>query len=306
MPGDPSRRPVVVVVGAGARDVMAADPRGWRLGGGAIYGAFVLARLGLRVRALIGLDGEARGAWELNDLGALGVEIQPVDLRIGPIFVNSEGPRGRSQRVLSVPSTMGTRSLPREWRRPDGVLLTPILSETGGDWGDAFAPESLVAVSWQGYLRRVGPGGLVRPHTMLDAKIALRADIASVSTEDVGLEPFSLEQFLLRNGQHIVITRARRGSLLALRHADRVSMRLIPATRANGIDPTGAGDVFLATWLAAAVAMSPSYPSHPRLLHMAALAAGISTESSGPTTGPSLYALSQRALEQSLRQDRSG
>ena len=44
--------PDAVVVGSAARDVTAADRRGWRLGGGVTYGALTLARLGLRVGAV--------------------------------------------------------------------------------------------------------------------------------------------------------------------------------------------------------------------------------------------------------------
>ena len=55
----------VVVVGAATRDLTSDDPRGWRLGGAAPYASLTLARLGLRVAALIGADEEAavrRGA----------------------------------------------------------------------------------------------------------------------------------------------------------------------------------------------------------------------------------------------------
>ena len=45
--------PQVVVVGAACRDLVDDDERGWRLGGGASYSALALARLGLRVGALV-------------------------------------------------------------------------------------------------------------------------------------------------------------------------------------------------------------------------------------------------------------
>ena len=52
-----SAAPEVVVVGAASRDLVDDDARGWRLGGGVSYSALALARLGLPVRALIGVDG---------------------------------------------------------------------------------------------------------------------------------------------------------------------------------------------------------------------------------------------------------
>ncbi|HEU0243626.1 MAG TPA: hypothetical protein VFQ75_06935, partial [Candidatus Limnocylindrales bacterium] len=58
--------PVVVVVGAASRDLTDEDPRGWRLGGGVSYSALALARLGVRTRALIGVDGPAATSVELG------------------------------------------------------------------------------------------------------------------------------------------------------------------------------------------------------------------------------------------------
>ncbi|MDQ3938107.1 MAG: hypothetical protein M3253_05440, partial [Chloroflexota bacterium] len=66
--------PSLLVIGAATRDVDADDPRGWRLGGGVTYGALTVARLGLAVRALIGVDDEASLAAELELLARSGVE----------------------------------------------------------------------------------------------------------------------------------------------------------------------------------------------------------------------------------------
>ena len=73
---DPSpadeRIPDVVVVGAAARDITPDDPRGWRLGGGVTYGALALARLGVRIGVVIGLDPLARDAHELALIEQIG------------------------------------------------------------------------------------------------------------------------------------------------------------------------------------------------------------------------------------------
>jgi hypothetical protein len=66
-----------------------------RLGGGVSYSALVLARLGLRVRALIGADAEASGADELQQLIEAGVDLIVAPLERGPVFVNVETPDGR-------------------------------------------------------------------------------------------------------------------------------------------------------------------------------------------------------------------
>ena len=70
-----SGRPSVLIVGAASRDLAADDPRGWRLGGGVSYGGLTLARLGLRVRAVVGADAEAARAWELDLLREAGAAV---------------------------------------------------------------------------------------------------------------------------------------------------------------------------------------------------------------------------------------
>src|SRR5262245_8569116 len=93
----PSDRPDVVVVGAASRDRVPDDPRGWRLGGAVSYAALAIARLGLRVGALIGADAEAAGAAELDVLRAAGADVRVVPLASGPVFDNIEHPDGRRQ-----------------------------------------------------------------------------------------------------------------------------------------------------------------------------------------------------------------
>src|SRR5260221_11790002 len=89
-----------VVVGAASRDVATADGRGWRLGGAAPYAALTMARLGLRVAALVGVDAVAAGAVELDLLRDAGVDLHLVRLAHAPVFENIEGPGGRGQHPL--------------------------------------------------------------------------------------------------------------------------------------------------------------------------------------------------------------
>ena len=84
--------PAVVVVGAASRDLVQDDPRGWRLGGGVSYAALTLARLGLRVGALIGADRLAAESRELHVLRDAGVEVAVARLDRGPVFINTETP----------------------------------------------------------------------------------------------------------------------------------------------------------------------------------------------------------------------
>src|SRR5438552_10986343 len=97
MTGRSDPTPTVVVVGAAARDLVDDDPRGWRLGGGVAYSALTTAQLGLPTAAIVGVDGEAAAADELELLRDAGVEVHLVPLAHGPVFVNIERSEGRLQ-----------------------------------------------------------------------------------------------------------------------------------------------------------------------------------------------------------------
>ena len=103
------------MVGAASRDLVDDDARGWRLGGGVSYSALALARLGLRVGALVGVDGLAADADELDLVRDAGADVQLVHLARGPVFVNRETPDGRVQESHEVSDPIPVEAL------PDGV-----------------------------------------------------------------------------------------------------------------------------------------------------------------------------------------
>ena len=104
--------PGVVVVGAASRDRVTDDPRGWRLGGAVSYGALAIARLGLRVAALVGADAEAAEAEELETLREAGVDVRVAALASGPVFENIEGPGGRRQVAYEAADPVAGRGAP--------------------------------------------------------------------------------------------------------------------------------------------------------------------------------------------------
>src|SRR5439155_9122108 len=89
-PDASSGPPLALVAGAASRDIGDDDPRGWRLGGAVNYASLTLARLGVRTRALIGVDPAAGSATELDLLRDAGVEICRARLGQGPVFENIE------------------------------------------------------------------------------------------------------------------------------------------------------------------------------------------------------------------------
>jgi sugar/nucleoside kinase (ribokinase family) len=284
--------PTLLVVGAASRDLDPSDPRGWRLGGGVTYGSLAARRLGLAVRALAGVDAEAEGARELDLLRDEGVEVQTVRLARGPVFDNGAMPDGRRRQIVHQASDpVPAAALPSGWGDTPAMLLNPVAGEIGTDWVEVLPDHALVALGWQGLLRRLSAGRPVehlpaRPHPLI-----ARADLALVSTEDAvaGGEP--LRVLLPRHGQELVISHGPLPALHFRRTGADVRARLLPVTPAGHItDATGAGDILLATWVSARAALAADGETGPpsAALRLALAAASLSVERDGLAAVPSL------------------
>lgn len=292
-------RPTVLVVGAASRDLAAADPRGWRLGGAVTYGSLTLARLGLGVRALVGADAEAATASELDLLRAAGIEVGVVRLKRGPVFENIDQPAGRRQRCLSVADTLDMTALPTDWRTNDAVFLGPVAGELGPDWAALTSP--LVALGWQGLLRRLTAGADVERLPPSPEPLLAVADLVGVSVDDLdpGARLSDLVD-LVRPGATLVVTRGDRGgTALISRRPARSILRTYPAIPSNGVtDPTGAGDVFLAALVATAIdGARLDVEDLAARLTFAAAAASLAVERPGIAGVPTLEAVRRRVVE---------
>lgn len=254
--GGPDDAPTVVVVGAAARDITDDDPRGWRLGGGVSYGALTTARLGLRTGAIIGVDAEAADATELDLLRSAGVEIHLVTLAHGPVFVNIERPEGRLQLCRERSDEIPASLVPEDWRGARGWILAPVAAELPASWADVPSPEATVGVGWQGLLRELVPGAPVHHLRPGPSRIIGRADIVGLSRDDVE-EATDLADVcrLLRPGAMLAVTQGDRGGLVLTAGQEGPGQaRYYPPVRSHHpIDPTGAGDVFLAALAAARI-----------------------------------------------------
>jgi sugar/nucleoside kinase (ribokinase family) len=250
-----SEAPQVVVVGAASRDLVDDDARGWRLGGGVSYSALALARLGMRVWALVGVDVPAAEADELDLLRDAGAEVQLVHLARGPVFVNRETPDGRVQESREASDPIPVEALPDAWAGSPGWLFAPVAAEVADAWAAVPPPDALVAVGWQGLLRVLVPRGRVTRLEPFASPLIARADLVGVGTDDFarGVSLDRLAAFV-GPGDTLLVTDGVRGGT-SIETADDGSSRArsrwaaIPTPRL--VDPTGAGDTFLAAVLAA-------------------------------------------------------
>lgn len=304
LPLDPGmeRPPEVVVVGAASRDLAIDDRRGWRLGGGVSYSALTTARLGLRTAALVGADREAASAQELDLLRQAGVDVRVLPLEHGPVFENTERPEGRLQRVADRSDAMSVDAIPASWRAARGWVLAPVAAELPEAWATVPEAGALVVVGWQGLLRVLTPGEEVHHVRPFRSAILDRADLVGVSRDDVDRQ-IEIAQLaaLLRPGASLAVTQGDRGGLIVETARDGTfHLRHYPAIRSpRPVDPTGAGDVFLAALAAARIA--------PRLvgeradagfdLLLAAAAASLVLEGPGLLGVPDREAVRRRMSE---------
>lgn len=297
----------VLHIGSACRDVDAEDPRGWRLGGGVTYAALTTARLGLRTAAVVGVDGDARGASEFDALRAAGVDILFVPLSEGPIYHNVETPDGRVQTCVQPGVPLPIPPLPESWSTATAWSMVPVAGEIGHRWAAALPDGAFVAVAWQGLLRHLIAGQRVTPRTPEASPLLRRADLVGVSHHDLdGRTPISALVRLLHPGAGLLITRGSYGGLLVTAGPDgpAETLRYLPSATLREVDPTGAGDTFLAALLASAIRPSIAgrrRSRRPLDLRFAAAAGSLVVEGPGLSAVPDRAAVNVRRVRERVR-----
>jgi len=302
----------VLVVGHATRDLVPDDPRGWRLGGSVNYVALTLGRLGIPVRAVVGLDETSAEAAELELLRAAGIELERLVFPTAPVFRNVETPAGREQECQAVGPTLRPRDIPTEWHSSPTWALVPVLGEISGSaWASAAPPDSFVALGWQGLLREARAGGRTTARRPESDALLERVDLTVVSRDDLSASAASapasstaapasspdppdslarLAALFPRPGQRLIVTTGAHGGHLLARSGRGWATVAYPAARVRRpSDETGAGDVFLGAFLATAADQSlvpPILAARPAALlawrlEFAAIAAALSIGGAG-------------------------
>lgn len=302
-------------MGAACRDLSDDDPRGWRLGGGVTYAALTTARLGLRTVAVVGVDAAAASAPELDLLRVTGVDLLLVPLVEGPVFHNLELPTGRVQTCVAPGQPLPLVALPESWHDAAAWSIAPVAGEVDEAWASVIPDSAYLGVAWQGFLRRLIAGERVGRHPPVPNRLIARADLVGVSHHDLDpVTPLAELYPLLRPGGVLIVTQGHEGGLAVTLGVDGAPVRRVRYRAARSdreVDPTGAGDTFLAALLSTAVrrALAGRPPSRRLDLPFATAAGSLAVEDHGlagvPDRAAVLVRMARERVERIVRPSRA-
>jgi sugar/nucleoside kinase (ribokinase family) len=253
-----------------------------RPGGAALYAAITAHRLGLSAAILT-----SHGADFPLDALPTPIEVVAVEAPATTAFAHREATGGRVLRVLGAARPLAVADLPEDWRPTPLVLLAPVLQEVDPMLAAAF-PDAAVGAEVQGWLRGVDRDGAVSPtqwkapHATLGRLLAIFA-----SGHDVRGQESQITEWVQRVPL-AVVTAGAAGAILYV-NGDRYEVR---PRKTREVDPTGAGDVFAATFLIHYDRAGDAWEA----AEAATCAASLSVEGEGWSTVPDATALAA-ALE---------
>jgi sugar/nucleoside kinase (ribokinase family) len=210
-----------------------------RPGGSALYAAVTAHRLGLSVGLLTSHGDD----FPLEVIPSR-IEVISVPADETTVFEHRHEPGGRVSHVRSVASPLTTADVPEDWRDAALTLLAPVVDEVDPMIATLFT-DGAVGAAAQGWVRQVTPDGLVIPRPWQSPESLLQSvQVLFLSREDIlGQEAEVIEWF--QRMPVGVLTADRVGALLFV-NGERYEVQPRPARE---VDPTGAGDVFAATFL---------------------------------------------------------
>lgn len=159
-------------------------------------------------------------------------------------FENIYDQRGRTQFIRGVASSITVDDVPRGWEQAQLVHLAPLTNEVDPQIVHLF-PNSLKLVTAQGWFRQWDEAGRVRFRRWFDPDVLRAVDVVAFSLEDMAEAP-DLEAKMAQAVKCLVVTHGDQGGTYywhgVQHHYDTIAV--------TQHDPTGAGDVFAASFLA--------------------------------------------------------
>lgn len=281
-----------LIVGHVTRDLVADGS--WRPGGAALYAGVAARRLGLRVGIVTSAPEDvcARARKALGDTPLVVVETAQATT-----FENVYTPAGRVQYLRAVARPLTVEDIPAAWQGCALALLAPVAGEFAPTLAADLPHVRIIGAAPQGWMRQRGDDGRISPRALtadevaalgaLSALMLSREDLTGPGADSVAEQAAdgTLAQWA-RLVPLITVTRGAEGADL---WRDGVARRF-PGYPAHEADPTGAGDIFAATFLCALAAGSDPAAAMDQANRVAAL----SVEGIGPDAIPTLAQVAAR------------
>jgi sugar/nucleoside kinase (ribokinase family) len=253
-----------------------------RPGGAALYSAVTAHRLGLSAGILTSHAGD----FPLDAIPSR-IEVVSLEAPANTVFEYEAAASGeRRQKLTSTARALAVRDLPEDWRGAPLALLAPVAQEVDPRLAASFDDGSVGAAA-QGWLRAMDEKQQIVAQPWPGAREVLNRVLAVfVSADDLLGHESQITEWVQRV-PIAVVTAGAAGALLYV-NGERYEVR---PRRAREVDPTGAGDVFAATFLV-------HYQRHPdpwEAAEAATCAASLSVEGEGWSAVPDTAQL-ERAL----------
>lgn len=231
--------PDIVVIGHLTRDEHADGS--FTLGGAVTFASIAARNLGYRAGIVTSAADDFPEPQLLHD-----IEIVRVPSPTTTTFRNLYQGNHRTQYVRDVAAHLSPDAVPVEWRNAKIVLLGPLVAEVDRAMLDAFSPQTIRAVSPQGWMRKWDETGRVRAKAWQEAQDILpHVNALILSEEDLGGFTERLSSYILL-APMVVLTRGDKGCTI---YRGRERPLDVPAFPTEFVDPTGAGDTFATAFL---------------------------------------------------------
>ena len=217
-------------------------PAGFAPGGAAYFAGLLSHHLGQPTNILT--------AWG-NDF-QFAPQFEGIDLHVVPspettVFENIYQPDGhRIQYLHSRATQLYPKDLPSNWQAPKTALFGPICDEVSFEFLDFFASQNTITCACpQGWMRQWDDGHRVSPKPIADWSVLAKADVISMSEADVAGD-WGLIAHIASLANILLVTQGANGVVVFEKGKPR---RQFPARQVVEVNPTGAGDVFAASFL---------------------------------------------------------
>lgn len=213
---------------------------GEAIGGSSIYSSLTAQRIGYRAGVI---SAHSKGAHRKNFLPG-NVAYHTIRSPETTTFVNAYMDGDRTQVIRKTASPIGPQDIPEYWLSAKMVHVCPVADEVDPEVVRLFK-NAVVCVSPQGWMRSWDKNGRITKKGWSTASYVLPyTDILTFSDEDIsGFE--SSITYYVKNCRIVVQTHGKRGVTL---YSKGRSVHY-PAFKTSEHDPTGAGDVFAASFL---------------------------------------------------------